>query len=41
VPTARSPFSFFTEVVTRTKSSPLATKMVALPPVSRVKRSGA
>jgi len=31
---ARSPFSFFSEVVMRTKSSPLAAKTVATPPLT-------
>ena len=39
VPTARSPFSFFSDVVIRTKSSPFLAKTVATPPVALVKRS--
>src|ERR1700738_776909 len=34
VPIARDPSSFLTFVATRTNSSPLLTKMVAVPPVS-------
>lgn len=37
---ARSPFSVVSEVVTRTKSSPLRANRVATPPVVRAKASG-